>query len=302
MFFNFRAYFAQYQKIKETMINTVLIWPEGKKMAVTIRFMLEAWSEGKAPPYSPMASPPKPGVVNLQGIKWAEYGPKVGAYRLMRIANKYEIPAVFCVNARVAELFPEVILEISASKFEIAGHNYAQDEVLSGLSFEEENQLIHTSLKILENVSGVRPRGWVSATLATTENTLKILASEKLLWHGDYNNIDLPYVINGMNSKMVAIPHSDFADNRVLNGAPLDLFTTYQNTFDFLHQEEPNSYLNIVIHCHFGGRPLISAVFEKILKYIKQFPDVWFPTHEELSNHIIEKNIKEINYIDRFRK
>jgi peptidoglycan/xylan/chitin deacetylase (PgdA/CDA1 family) len=248
-----------------------------------------------------MASPPKSGVRNLAGIKWAEYGPKVGAYRLMRIANKYAIPAVFCINARVAELFPEVIREISASKFEIAGHNYAQDEVLSGLSLEEEMQLINTSLKKLEDLSGVRPKGWVSATLATTENTLKILDGEKLLWHGDYNNIDLPFVLEGVKSKMVAIPHSDFADNRVLNGSPFDLFTTYQNTFDFLHQEEPNSYLNIVIHCHFGGRPLISAVFDKVLKYIKQFPDVWFPTHEELSNRIIERNIKEINSIDRFK-
>ena len=117
------------------MKNTFLIWPEGKKTAVTIRYMLEAWSDGKAPPYSPMASPPKPGVKNLAGIKWSEYGAKVGAYRLMRIANKYAIPAVFCINSRVAELFPEVVREISSSKFEIAGHNYAQDEVLSGLNF-----------------------------------------------------------------------------------------------------------------------------------------------------------------------
>ena len=86
-------------------------------MVVALTFLLESWSEGKAPPYSPMTSPPKPGALDLTGIQWSEYGARAGGYRLMRIAKQHNLPATFCVNARVAELFPAVVKQIVASGF-----------------------------------------------------------------------------------------------------------------------------------------------------------------------------------------
>ncbi len=200
------------------------IWPEGIRTVVVLTFLVESWSEGKAPPYSPMTSPPRAGARDLAGITWSEYGARAGAYRLMRIARERALPATFCVNARVAELFPEVIKTIVAGGFELAGHNYAQDEVLPGLDEQEERALIRRSLGILHDTSGVRPVGWLSSTIATTERTADLLAEEGLLWHGDYNYLDLPCRVPTKKGSIVAIPHSDYADNRVLRGAPRDLF------------------------------------------------------------------------------
>ena len=56
----------------------------------------------------------------------------------------------------------------------------------------------------------------------------------------------------------MALPHSDFADHRVLRGNPRDWYDVYRDTFDYLYYNEPTSYLNITVHCHFGGRPLIA--------------------------------------------
>src|SRR4051812_11872417 len=161
------------------------MWPQGAQTVVVLTFLVESWSEGKAPPYSPMTSPPKAGAVDLAGISWSEYGARAGAYRLMRIAKQHKLPATFCVNARVAELFPAVVKQIVASGFELAGHNYAQDQVLPGLTEPEERALIQRSLRLLEDVSGVRPCGWLSSTIATTPRTADLLAEEGLLWHGD---------------------------------------------------------------------------------------------------------------------
>ena len=36
------------------------------------------------------------------------------------------------------------------------------------------------------------------------------------------------------------------------------------------------SLLVFVIHCQFGGRPLMTAVLQEILQYIAKSPDVWF--------------------------
>jgi hypothetical protein len=42
------------------------------------------------------------------------------------------------------------------------------------------------------------------------------------------------------------------------------------------------------MHCHFGGRPLISAIMEKILKYMAQYPDVWFASYGEIARWVFD--------------
>jgi len=54
------------------------------------------------------------------------------------------------------------------------------------------------------------------------------------------------------------------------------------------------------IHCQFGGRPLITAVLQDVLKYISQFPDVWFARHEELGRWALAADVDEHTYQDRY--
>lgn len=276
------------------------IWPNNSRIVVVLTFLLESWSEGKAPPYSPMTSLPKPGVLDLTGIQWSEYGARAGGYRLMRLAKQHALPATFCVNARVAELFPAVVKQVVRSGFELAAHNYAQDQVLPGLNETEEREVIRNSVRILHDVSGVKPTGWLSSTIAVTDHTADLLAEEGMLWHGDYNYLDLPCRLKTKKGSIVAIPHSDYADNRVLRGAPNDWYRTYKDMFDFLYQQEPNAFINITVHGHFGGRPLVSAVVDQMLRYITGHPGVWIPRHDELAHWVNQQGIDEIPYAERF--
>ena len=68
-----------------------------------------------------------------------------------------------------------------------------------------------------------------------------------------------------------------------MRASPRDLFDVYKGTFDYLHQNEPMGLLVFTIHCQFGGRPLITAVLQEVLKYMQQSRDVWFARHEELA-------------------
>ena len=136
--------------------------------------------------------------------------------------------------------------------------------------------------------------------IATTPRTPQLLAEEKLLWHGDYNYLDLPCKVETPAGSIVAIPHSDYADNRVLRGAPRDWLQTYVDLFDYLYAEEPNGFINITVHGHFGGRPLVAAVLDRILRYMKGHPGVWFPRHDELARWVNERGIVEIPYAERF--
>ena len=93
------------------MISTITRWPNDEKIAVMVTIMFEVWSEGKAPPYSPMTTALKPGTPDLLGISWSQYGGKTGIWRFMRILDETEIKATICLNAKAAELYRKAIEE-----------------------------------------------------------------------------------------------------------------------------------------------------------------------------------------------
>jgi peptidoglycan/xylan/chitin deacetylase (PgdA/CDA1 family) len=273
--------------------------PAGTRITVALTFLMENWSDGKAPPYSPMTSPPKPGVPDRAGIQWSKYGGHAGIARLLHIARQHGVGATVCANARSAELFPETIRHIVANGFELAGHNYTQDEVLSGLNEADERQLIRKCLGILTEISGIAPVGWLSSTIATNDHTAALLAEQGLLWHGDYNEVDLPGCIDTEGGPLVAIPHSDYADNRVLRGAPRDWTGCYRDMFDYLYRREPGAFINITMHGNFGGRPLMSAQLDLLLGYMLQHDGVWMPQHDELARWVRKQGLREVPFAQR---
>jgi peptidoglycan/xylan/chitin deacetylase (PgdA/CDA1 family) len=262
-------------------------WPDKKKLAVMVTVMFEVWSDGKAPPYSPMTTSLKPGTPDLLGISWSQYGGKTGIWRFMRLFDDVDVKATVCLNARGAEVFPQAVNELHKRGHEIAGHSYTQDLILPYLSPEEEKEVIRRCARIIETAVGVRPAGWFSPVAAPTVHTAEFLAEEGFLWHGDYNDTDLPYILETPKGKLIAIAHSDFTDNRTLRSSPRDFYNVYKDTFDYLYKHEAPSLINLTVHCHFGGRPLMAAMLHELLRYMKGFPDVWFARHDEIARWTI---------------
>jgi peptidoglycan/xylan/chitin deacetylase (PgdA/CDA1 family) len=271
------------------MNKVISQWPNDKKLAVLVTVMFEIWSDGKAPPYSPMTTSLKPGTIDLLGISWSQYGGKTGIWRFMRIFTDLEIAATICLNARCAEVFSEAVKELHHRGHEIAGHSYTQDSILPYLSLEQETEMIHQCSGIIQDTVGTRPVGWFSPVAAPTTETAGLLAEAGFLWHGDYNDTDLPYVLETGKGKLVAIPHSDFTDNRTLRSSPRDFYNVYKDTFDYLYRYEAPALINLTVHAHFGGRPLMSAMLYDLLKYMRGYPDVWFARHDEVARWTIEQ-------------
>jgi peptidoglycan/xylan/chitin deacetylase (PgdA/CDA1 family) len=263
-------------------------WPNDAQIAVLVTVMFESWSEGKAPPYSPMTTALRPGTPDRLGISWSEYGGKTGIWRLMRILDQAEIKATVCVSGKSVELYPEAVKELCKRGHELAGHSYTQDTILPYLSPEEEKAVIRRCAKILEQATGEKTAGWFSPVAASTEHTAEFLIEEGFLWHGDYNDTDLPHPLKTPKGTLVTIPHSDFTDNRVLRGSPRDFFQVYKDTFDFLYNSETAGMINLTVHAHFGGRPLMSAMLSELLRHMRGFPGVWFARHDEVANWILK--------------
>ena len=90
--------------------------PPSKPLAISVNVMLEGWAEGSAPGIGPMGNPLKPGVTDLQALSWAEYGPKVGAWRLLDLLDREHVRAVFYTSGVVAEHYPDLPAAITGAR------------------------------------------------------------------------------------------------------------------------------------------------------------------------------------------
>ena len=272
------------------MLKRRFTWPKYQRIAITVAVMLEQWSEGKPPPWGVQGTSLKPGTLDRSGISWGTYGGKVGVWRIMNLLKNNNVRATFCANARCAEIWPEAIKAVIESGHDVAGHGYLQDQLLAYMNPAEEHASIKKSLDILEQISGKRPVGWISPVVAWTDHTSELLVQEDVAWHGDWLDIDLPRVATTTSGRIAYIPASDFTDSRVARASPMVLWDVYKETFDYLYLREAPAYLGLTLHCHFGGRPLVCAVFDKILKYFAQFPDVWIASHREIARWTLDQN------------
>jgi peptidoglycan/xylan/chitin deacetylase (PgdA/CDA1 family) len=261
---------------------------------------MENWSGDKGPPFSVQTTSLKPGTHDRAAMTWGTYGSARGVWRLLKILDDNKTPATFVANAHSMELAPGAVEQMLKSGHEIAAHSYTQDALMAYLTPDEERAIIQKCVGVFKNLTGAPPKGWLSPVLAPTAHTEELIAEAGLLWYGDYNHIDLPFCVETKHGPLVAIPHSDFADHRVLRGNTRDWYEVYKDTFDYLYANEPTSYLNITMHCHFGGRPLMAAHVDKILKYIRGFPGAWFVRHDELAQWVKDNKIAEWTNQERF--
>ena len=275
-------------------------WPHGARIAVAMTRLMENWSGDKGPPFSVQTTGLKPGTHDRAAMTWGTYGSRNGVWRLLKILNERQVPATFVANAQSMEIAPDAVACMLKSGHEIAAHSYTQDALMAYLSPDEERAIIEKCIGVFKKLTGAPPKGWLSPVLAPTAHTEELIAEAGFLWYGDYNNIDLPFCVKTAKGTIVAFPHTDFADHRVLRGNPRDWFEVYKDTFDYLYANEPMALLNVTVHCHFGGRPLMAAQIERILKYIRGFPDVWLVRHDELAEWVKANNIAEWTNRQRF--
>jgi peptidoglycan/xylan/chitin deacetylase (PgdA/CDA1 family) len=275
-------------------------WPNGKKIAVSVTVMFETWSEGAAPNYSVQTTHLKSGTVDHASKAWSTYGGRVGVWRLIRMLDRLQIPGTFFTNGRCTEDYPDAVKQIVKSGHDLAAHAYTQDQLLAYMPLEDQQKTIRRSIDALESCGGKKVTGWGSPVVAFTPETAGFLAQAGLTWTCDVTYADLPILIKTPHGAIAGVPTTDFSDNRVMRASPRDLYDAHKGTFDYLAANEPMSLLVLVIHCQFGGRPLMTAVLQEILQYIAKSPDVWFARHEELANWALAGGVEEVSYRERY--
>lgn len=282
-----------------------LRWPNGKRLAMLMTTNLEYWEptiNSDQPAY-----PGGPGVViNTMAGKfydnpnwtWREYGQRVGVWRMFDEYERAGVPTSCTMNAKIALDRRDIAEHVAARGWEVVAHNLAQTEPLADYQFDPvaEQKIIRGTLDVLQQVTGTRPKGWLSTSLRCTPNTVDILADEGLIYTSDYMNDDHPYFMYSESGKsIVSIPYTveinDFQAFMFQGRSVDDGVSMFKEAFDELYREgETNGRLfNIGLHPHVTGQPHRIRALRDFLKYVSGFPDIWWTTREEIANWFLKE-------------
>jgi peptidoglycan/xylan/chitin deacetylase (PgdA/CDA1 family) len=251
-------------------------WPGGAHVAVTFTVIFEYFT-------------------GLGEADRALYGGRRGVWRLMDVLDEHQIKGSFLISGSAAEYFPTAVQEIHKRGHEIAGYGYSSDRLLNSLTPAEEKQDILKTLKLLTDVTGTRPAGWVSPDLQPGDGTLAVLAAQGLTWNGDFPNDDLPYMIKVSGKPMVIIPFTKESDDAEIYGTGGQLPSLWTRCFtdalDVLWEEGVThpKMLNTTVHAHVMGRSVGTKAIIDAIRYATSQPKVWMTTRAEIASWWLEK-------------
>eukprot|EP01084_Bolivina_argentea_P279663 478123_1 len=238
-----------------------------------------------------------------------EYGSRVGIYRLLSVFKKYNIKTTIYAVAKALQKNPSIIKLFKEHKHDIASHHYRWGiyGTRNKIPYETEKRHLFKVMNIHKDLcNNQTPKGMYIGGI--TNNTKKILyeyndyvsnKNEKILWHSDCYNDDIPYwdrdtfqlfAKNKRNNiPLLNIPYTlNNNDMRYLlpNGyVTSDQFYLFcKNSFDQL-LKEGGKMMSIGLHGRITGHPGRLVGLQRFVEYIMQpeFKDkIWIATRTEI--------------------
>jgi len=280
-------------------------WPNGAKLALSIVVNVEEGAEmnirdgdrGPEPVDELSVIIKKP--IRIHGNETNyQYGINAGAPRVIKLLDKYNVPATWTECSQSLERAPWIANEIMRRGDEPCCHGWRWF-FQAFMNEEEEKGFIKKGTDSIERTCGRRPVGWLSRYLHT-DITRRLLAEHDYLYHMDDYSGDFPFWDNvemedGTKKPTVILPYAiDSNDMKMWVSPslqPADWATYAKDTFDWLVQEaeeEGVRMMSLGLHLRIIGRPGRIGAFEDFLKHINARTDVWVATRENIALHFAE--------------
>jgi peptidoglycan/xylan/chitin deacetylase (PgdA/CDA1 family) len=268
--------------VQEQQIGS-LQWPEGRRMAVMLTFDFQGGEDVK---------PDRNGRINHEEWTQAEYGPRTGIWRILRILDDCDVKATFLTCGGIAERYPDQAKAIVQSGHEIAGHGY-HHEVARDLTRDQERDVIQRTTAMIEKRTGRRPVGWRSCT--QSPNSLELLMEEGYLWNSNSFSYDLPFLWQHESRRLVELPRQPFGDGRAYghrdSGNPHDTLAIWKGMFDEFYQESNAgpAFCPFQFHPYVSSRPGRARVLRDIIQHMKGHEGVWFARGSEVAELVLNQ-------------
>jgi allantoinase len=190
--------------------------PGGARVAVWPLVTVEVWD-----PEGPMPRtvlPPPQGssfIPDVPNWSWAEYGVRVGFWRMKAALDARGLKATLSLNGSVIEHYPRICEAALEAGWEFMGHNIVQKPMPA---MADEESAIAETVAVIEKFTGKKPRGWMGPGLTETARTPELLVRAGIEYTADWVLDDQPVVIKTDAGPLYGLPYSVEINDVVLNG------------------------------------------------------------------------------------
>lgn len=260
-------------------------WPDGNRIAVLFSFDADNETNTLS-----RGGTPDPLLLSME-----QYGARKGLQRVLALLDRHEVPATFFIPAVSLQLAPEMAGLIKQSgRHEFAVHGWIHASV-TGMTREQEKNIIRKSRDYLENQTGERPVGYRAPFGVYSENTHSILEELGFLYDSGLAADDSPHAltVNGEPIQLIELPGNVNFEDSVLDPmntftaglvTPGDLLQTFKDGFDTLYEE--GTMMLFILHPHISGRASRIGIYDQLIRYMKQHEGVWFATHRQAAEYV----------------
>jgi peptidoglycan/xylan/chitin deacetylase (PgdA/CDA1 family) len=263
-------------------------WPDGNQCAVVLSFDVDAES-------GHVFREPHEAATRLDVMEERRFGPRVGVPRILRLLEKYGLPASFFVPGYTIVHHTDVIKTIRAAGHEMGCHGNVH-EAVHMLSPEDERRVLGEQLDIYEQHLGIRPKGYRSPSWSVTVHTPRLLKEFGFTYDSSLMGDDIPYWIDTPHGRLAELPiqwqlddapfyrHVYGLSNQMTN--PMHLVDQWLQEFRGMYRE--NGAFILTMHPYISGRASRIDALEWLIRQIRQEPNVWWATCMQVAEWAIQ--------------
>lgn len=283
-----RVWQQKVQKVRAGRSLKPAKWKDGARMAVALSFDSD---------HETMEL--RNGGLSFGRMSQGQYGARSGMPRILRLLEKYSIPASFFMPAVSAMINAEEVRTVVSAGHELGMHSWIH-EFNSRLDEATERNLARRAADVLERLSGARPVGMRTASWDFSPYTLKIARQMGLLYDSSLMADDEPYELieDGEPTGVVEIPVEWIRDDapyvamdRMTGarpyGGPSMVFDIFSRELEAAWDE--GGLFQLTMHPHHVGHRSRIFILEEIIRLAKSKGDVWFCTHAELARYCADE-------------
>jgi peptidoglycan/xylan/chitin deacetylase (PgdA/CDA1 family) len=225
-----------------------------------------------------------------------EYGSRAGLPRILKLLERYAIPASFYIPAVSALLHPDDVRCIAQAGHEVGLHGWIHERN-SNLAEADERELTRRAAGVLEQLAGRTPVGLRTASWDFGEATLKMIRDMHLLYDSSMMGDDEPYELmeNGEPTGIVELPVEWIKDDYPYFGmdrlstvrpytAPSLVEEIWRREFDGAYAE--GGLFLLTMHPHIIGHRSRMSVLEELIQHMRSRAGIWFATHEAIARYV----------------
>ncbi|MCA1203695.1 polysaccharide deacetylase family protein [Priestia flexa] len=250
---------------------------------------------------------------------------EIGAPRLLDLFDKYNLKTTWFIPGHSIETFPEQMKEVVKRGHEVGAHGYSHENPIA-MTPKQEEEVLLKSIKLIEELSGKKPTGYVAPWWEFSNVTNELLYKHGIkydhsLMHNDFSpyyvrigdswtkidyakNADewMKPLVRGEETSLIEIPANWYLDDlppmmfikKSPNSHgfvnPRDLEEMWRDQFDWVYENMDYGVFTMTIHPDVSGRPQVLKMHERLIQHISGHEGVRWVTFDEIANDFAKRN------------